>query len=345
MPAEETYRRLNDATIYRRQKIVMGCSPTMDLTPSQRENHFTISIKRHAGNNSLMKWKKHMLGCNTNSAHMSNMHHPCFATPSDAPSRRREFRMRMRIAINLAIASCAFAGLITSAKAQEIKPFKLHVDDSVVKDLKERLAKTRWPDQIPGVGWDYGVDSAYMKQLVEYWRTKYDWRRHERALNEFPQFTTEIDGIQMHFIHQRSRHTNALPLVIVHGWPGSVYEFHKIIGMLTEPENHGGKAEDAFHVVCPSLPGFGFSGKPAERGWSSQRMAETIAKLMSRLGYSRYGAQGGDWGSGIARWLAGGDGGHCIGAHSNFPGGNRPTEDPMRGVTQAEMYRFTRRVQ
>ena len=144
-----------------------------------------------------------------------------------------------------------------------------------------------------------------MKGLVSYWRDKYDWREQERRLNQFDQFTTDIDGISLHFIHVRSKHADALPLVITHGWPGSVAEFVKIIGPLTEPEKHGGKAEDAFHVVCPSLPGFGFSSKTTEPGWSSQRMAESIAKLMARLGYSRYGAQGGDWGSGVTRWQIG----------------------------------------
>src|SRR5262249_35011149 len=140
-----------------------------------------------------------------------------------------------------------------------------------------------------------------------------------------------------------AKEKKALPLVMVHGWPGSFYEFHKIMGPLTDPVAHGGKAEDAFHVVCPSLPGFGFSSKPKERGWSSQRMAEVIATLMARLGYDRYGAQGGDWGSGIALWLASGDGGHCIGAHSNFPTGSQPKDDPWRGVSDKERARLEQR--
>lgn len=225
-----------------------------------------------------------------------------------------------------------------------IKPFKIDVKEDVLKDLKERLAKTRFPDTIDNSGWDYGVPPAYMKEMVAYWKDSYDWRKHEKMLNAFPQFTTEIDGIDMHFIHVRSTEKNALPLVLTHGWPGSVYEFYKIIGPLTDPVAHGGKAADAFHVVCPSLPGFGFSSKPKEPGWSSQRMAEVIAKLMGRLGYTRYGAQGGDWGAGVTRWLALQDGGHCIGGHSNFPGGNRPMEDPMRGVTPRELERFEQRV-
>lgn len=227
--------------------------------------------------------------------------------------------------------------------AAVIKPFKIAVDDAVLRDLKERLARTRWPDQLDNSGWDYGVDLAYMKELVAYWQNKYDWRAEEKKLNEFPQFTTEIDGVTIHFIHQQSKEKDALPLVLVHGWPGSFMEFHKIIGPLTDPVAHGGKAEDAFHVVCPSLVGFGFSGKAKERGWSNQRMAETIAKLMARLGYQKYGAQGGDWGAGVTRWLAANDGGHCIGGHSNFPPGNPPMEDPMRGVTQKELERYQQR--
>jgi pimeloyl-ACP methyl ester carboxylesterase len=223
-------------------------------------------------------------------------------------------------------------------------PFKIAVEDTVLRDLKDRLARTRWPDQIDGSDWEYGVPVAYMREFVEYWRTKYDWRDHEKKLNMLDQFVTRIDGLDIHFVHVRSKEKNALPLVIVHGWPGSVYEFHKIIGPLTDPVAHGGQAEDAFHVVCPSLPGFGFSGKPKERGWSSQRMAEVVAKLMARLGYDRYGAQGGDWGAGITRWLAANDGGHCVGGHSNFPPANRPAEDPMRGVTAKELERFEQRL-
>ncbi|MBI5396969.1 MAG: alpha/beta fold hydrolase [Verrucomicrobia bacterium] len=227
--------------------------------------------------------------------------------------------------------------------AADIRPFTIAVPDATLADLKDRLAKTRWPAPAPGEPWEYGVDLAYMKALVAHWRTAYDWRQHERALNRLPQFKTTVDGVEIHFVHARSKHADALPLILVHGWPGSFVEFTKIIGPLTEPEQHGGKPEDAFHVVIPSLVGFGFSGKPVERGWSSQRMAEVFAKLMARLGYSRYGAQGGDWGGGIVRSLAGGDSAHCIGAHNNFPGGSQPAEDPMRGVTQAEMDRMQQR--
>jgi epoxide hydrolase len=227
---------------------------------------------------------------------------------------------------------------------ERIEPFKIAVEDAVLRDLKDRLARTRWPDQIDDTGWEYGVPLASMKELVEYWRAKYDWREQEKKLNEPGQFVTRIDGLNIHFWHVRSKEKNALPLVLVHGWPGSFVEFYKLLGPLTDPVAHGGKAADAFHVVCPSLPGFGFSSKPKERGWSSQRMAEVIAKLMARLGYERYGAQGGDWGAGITRWLAANDGGHCVGGHSNFPLASRPTDDPMRGVTVKELERYEQRV-
>src|SRR5262245_24041087 len=227
---------------------------------------------------------------------------------------------------------------------EQIEPFKIAVGDAVLRDLKDRLARTRWPDQIDDTGWEYGVPVAYMKDLVEYWKTRYDWREQEKKLNKLDQFVTRIDGLDIHFVHVRSKEKNALPLVIMHGWPGSFVEFEKVIGPLTDPVAHGGKAEDAFHVVCPSLPGFAFSGKPKERGWNQQRMAEVIAKLMARLGYERYGAQGGDWGAGVTRWLASNDGGRCVGGHSNFPPARRPTDDPMRGVTGKELARFEQRV-
>lgn len=269
------------------------------------------------------------------------MHPRRLSRPSDIMNHQGRFCSFAPV--GFVLLACVVAGVTAPAPAQEVKPFSIQVDDAVLADLQERLAKTRWPDQVPGSEWTYGVDLAYMKDLTEYWRTQYDWRKHEQALNEIAQFTTDIDGLQIHFVHVRSPHSHALPLVLVHGWPGSFAEFTKVLGPLTEPEKHGGRAEDAFHVVCPSLPGFGFSSKPAEPGWSSQRMAEVIAKLMARLGCSRYGAQGGDWGGGIVRWLASSDGAHCVGSHNNFPSGSPPAEEPMRGVTQAERDRMQQR--
>jgi pimeloyl-ACP methyl ester carboxylesterase len=229
-------------------------------------------------------------------------------------------------------------------KSAAITPFKIAVDDAVLRDLQDRLARTRFPHPIDKSGWEYGVDVAYMKDLVTYWREKYDWRAHERKLNELPQFTTEIDGLKIHFVHVRSKEKNALPLVITHGWPGSFYEFHKIIGPLTDPVAHGGKASDAFHVVCPSLPGFGFSERPRDPGWSVSRMADVIAQLMARLGYTRYGAQGGDWGANVSNWLGNYDSQHVVGVHLNFVGGSPPKKgDPYEGVTPQEKERMERR--
>ena len=176
---------------------------------------------------------------------------------------------------------------------------------------------------------------------MAYWRTRFDWRAAERRLNQFNQFTTNIDGLDIHFIHQRSSNPNAMALAVTHGWPGSITEFTKIIGPLTDPAAHGGTAADAFHVVAISLPGFGFSGKPTERGYSPERIAGVVAKLMARLGYTRYGLQGGDWGSSISRWAALNDRSHVVGLHVNFclagppPGAANPTE----GVPQAEIDR------
>ena len=178
-----------------------------------------------------------------------------------------------------------------------IRPFTIEVPEGVLVDLRERLARTRFPDQIAGSEWDYGTDLGYLKELCEYWRTAFDWRRTEAELNLLDNFRTTIDGQEIHFIHARSRVEGAFPVIITHGWPGSVLEFLKILPMLTDPEAHGGSTADAFHVVCPSMPGYGFSGPTGEPGWDTQRVAEAFIELMARLGYERYGAQGGDWGA------------------------------------------------
>jgi pimeloyl-ACP methyl ester carboxylesterase len=261
-------------------------------------------------------------------------------TRTAPPCSRREFGAAL---VAAGVGGVGPANARQNPEVPVVEPFEIAVKDAVLRDLKERLARTRWPDQIDGTGWEYGVPVAYMKDFVAHWQTKYDWREQEKQLNKLDQFTTKIDGLDIHFVHVRSKEKAAVPLVITHGWPGSFVEFQKVIGPLTDPAAHGGKAEDAFHVVCPSLPGFGFSSKPKERGWSSQRMAEVIAKLMARLAYEKYGAQGGDWGSGVTRWLAANDGGRCIGGHSNFPSGSQPTDDPMRGVTAQELERVQQR--
>ena len=184
-----------------------------------------------------------------------------------------------------------------------IEEFRIDIPQADLDDLRDRLGRTRWPDQLPGVGWDYGIALDDVRELAEYWRTEYDWRVHERRLNSFPQFTTEIDGQVVHFLHVRSAAPGAMPLIMTHGWPGSVVEFMEIIGPLTDPGAHGGDPGDAFHMVVPSIPGFGFSGPTRERGWNVTRVARAWDSLMGRLGYQRYGAQGGDWGSAISREL------------------------------------------
>jgi pimeloyl-ACP methyl ester carboxylesterase len=202
--------------------------------------------------------------------------------------------------------------------SEAISPFEIRVSDEVLADLRERLARTRWPDQIEAAGWDYGSELGYVKELCAYWRDKFDWRAQETALARYPHFTTRIDGQRLHFLHARSKEKAAFPLILTHGWPGSVLEFMKILPLLTDPAAHGGRAEDAFHVVCPSLPGYGFSGPTRERGWDTQRIAEAEIELMRRLGYARYGAQGGDWGAIVTTQIGRLDPAHCAGIHLNM---------------------------
>ena len=181
--------------------------------------------------------------------------------------------------------------------------------------LRERLLHTRWPEAETADGWSQGVPLGYLRDLCGYWASGYDWRATEARLNGLPQFRTTIDGLPIHFLHARSPHPGALPLVLTHGWPGSVIEFLKVIGPLTDPPGHGGDAADAFHVVCPSLPGYGFSGKPEAPGWGVERIAAAWAQLMARLGYQRYGAQGSDWGTSVSTCLGQADAGHVAGIH------------------------------
>ena len=205
-----------------------------------------------------------------------------------------------------------------------IRPFQIHVDDAVLADLRQRLQRTRWPEAELVDDWSQGIPLAWTQAMCQHWAEGYDWRAREAALNRFAQFTTAIDGLDVHFIHVRSPHADAMPLLITHGWPGSVVEFHKVIEPLTNPTAHGGRAEDAFHVVCPSLPGFGFSGKPAGTGWGVDRIASAWATLMARLGYARYAAQGGDWGSAVTTAIGGLDATHCLGIHITLAMGSRP---------------------
>lgn len=201
------------------------------------------------------------------------------------------------------------------AGSEAIAPFKIHVPDEVLTDLKQRLTRARFADEIPGVGWDYGTNRAYLEQLIAYWRDRFDWRTQEQRLNQFDQFKTNIGGLDIHFIHQRSKSANAMPLLLLNGWPSSIVEYLKVIGPLTDPTAHGGRAEDAFHVVIPVMPGYGFSDKPRERGYNPERIAGMWATLMARLGYTRYGTHGSDWGVAVANYLALRDPGHMAALH------------------------------
>jgi pimeloyl-ACP methyl ester carboxylesterase len=220
----------------------------------------------------------------------------------------------------------------------EIKPFRIDIPQAELDDLRDRLARTRWSGPLPGDGWSRGVPLDYLRDLAEYWRTAYDWRKHEAALNEWPQFTTTIDGARVHFLHVRSPEPDALPLILTHGWPGSVVEFLDLIGPLTDPASHGGDRADAFHVVIPSLPGFGFSGPTTEPGWNTARTARAWAELMRRLGYDRYGAQGGDMGAMVSPELGRVDTGHVVGIHVNAASVGFI---PLGPVDEADLAKFT----
>ena len=219
-----------------------------------------------------------------------------------------------------------------------IRPFKMHVPDSVLADLHRRLAETKWPDQLPGTSWEYGADIKKVRELATYWNKQYNWRAQEAGINHYHQYTTEIDGQQIHFIHDRSTRPDAIPLLLIHGWPGSFIEFLGLIEPLTRPASNG---TPAFDVVIPSLPGFGFSGPTTTRGWSPERMAKAFIVLMDRLGYSRYGIQGGDWGSVIARDIAHDAPGHVIGLHLNFLPVDPPNPQAIAQMGDLERKRFS----
>ena len=215
------------------------------------------------------------------------------------------------------------------------EPFRIEASDEALLDLRRRLHATRWPERETVEDWSQGIPLAYVQEVCAYWADKYDWRAREARLNRFPQFRTPIDGLGIHFLHVRSPHEEALPIVISHGWPGSIVEFHKVIEPLTNPTAHGGEARDAFHVVCPSLPGYGFSDKPTGPGWKVERIARAWSQLMQRLGYARYAAQGGDWGAMVTTAIGLQDREHCVGIHLNMPIAT-PDPETMSDLTDAE---------
>jgi len=236
---------------------------------------------------------------------------------------------------------------MTDSATHDIRKFSISIPQQDLDDLADRLARTRWPASVPGAAWERGVPVSYLRELADYWRTGFDWRAAEARLNAYPQFTTEVDGQKIHFLHVKSPEPDATPLLLIHGWPGSIVEFLHVIGPLTDPRSHGADPGQAFDLVIPSLPGFGFSGPVSEPGWGSRRTARALAELMRRLGYSRYGAQGGDFGAFVAPDLGRVDPDHVIGIHVNaatmgfVPFGDIPEEEPAT-FSPAEKQRLQR---
>ena len=232
----------------------------------------------------------------------------------------------------------------TVQTASDVSPFHVDVPDEKLAELTRRISATRWPSRELVTDRSQGVQLATLQQLARYWATEYDWRKAEAKLNDLPNFTTEIDGVDIHFIHARSAHENALPLIMTHGWPGSVVELLETIGPLTDPTAHGGNAEDAFHLVLPSLPGYGFSGESVEVGWELGRTARAWAELMRRLGYTRYVAQGGDVGAGVTDAMGRQAPEGLIGIHTNLLvpalGGTMPTDTDEERAAAAQIATF-----
>ena len=220
----------------------------------------------------------------------------------------------------VAASSLIPANVSAATEDTTIRPFRINVPEEELINLRRRVAATRWPEQETVTDDSQGVPLATMQELARYWATDYDWRKVEAKLNALPQFITQIDGLDIHFIHVRSRHENAMPLIVTHGWPGSVIEQLKIIDPLTNPTAHGANASDAFDLVIPSMPGYGFSGKPTTTGWGPERIARAWIVLMKRLGYTRFVAQGGDWGSPVSHWMAKQGAPELLGIHVNLPG-------------------------
>ena len=228
-----------------------------------------------------------------------------------------------------------------------VQPYKIEIPDSVLDDLKSRLERTRWPDELPGTGWDYGSNLDYVKELVEYWRTKFDWHAQEKLINSFSHFKTEVDGLNIHFIHEKGKGPNPMPLVITHGWPGTFFEMYKVIPMLSDPASHGGNPADAFDVVAPSMPGYGFSDATDKRGLSVLSIGDLWAKLMSEnLGYQKFAAQGGDWGARVTAKLGLSHGDKVIGIHTTSTSSPTPYQGPgTRELSEAENAMLAQRVQ
>ena len=257
----------------------------------------------------------------------------------------RSSRPRASVAVSASIvallvlaASRPACGSDGAAGPAAIKPFEVHVPESVLVDLRHRLAETRWPDQLPGTGWEYGADINKVRELARYWQNGYDWRAQEARINRFHQFTTVIDGQTIHFIHERSPRADAIPLMLIHGWPGSFLEFLAVVKPLTHPKDRNAPA---FDLVIPSLPGFGFSGPTTSPGWGTERMASALIVLMDRLGYSRYGIQGGDWGSAVARHMARQAPTHVIGLHLNLITVPPPDPNALQQLSAEERRRDT----
>jgi pimeloyl-ACP methyl ester carboxylesterase len=291
-----------------------------------------------SGEITLQSESKFLDFCQADSSHWVN--ESMMKTGVEKAKRACWQRRRFLLTASLLISAIALGQTQPPAKPEPalVRPFKMHVSDRVLIDLRRRLAEIRWPDQLPGTTWEYGADIKKVRELADYWQNSYDWRAQEAKINQLDQFTTEIDGQQIYFIHQRSPRPDAIPLMLIHGWPGSIVEFEKLIGPLTQPND---KKSPAFDVIVPSLPGFGYSGPTMTVGWGPQRMAKALVVLMDRLGYSRYGIQGGDWGSAIAQDMAYQAPTHVIGLHLNQIFVPPPNEEALAKMSEAERQRYS----